>query len=74
METEIEKKERLEDEWLWMFLNLGTGLTNWICGCKSNNGKTREQIMQTYQKKAEGVDMESAINRYVNGLKEKYNL
>lgn len=68
------ERTEMEDEWLWNFLTLGSQLTNCVYDGKSIKGKTRKQIMEEYQKKAEGIDMKSSIDRYVNGLKEKYNL
>ena len=75
METELHEKE---DEWLWDFLTLGSQLTNCIYDGKSSKesfkGKTRKQIMKDYKKKAEGINMKSAIDRYVKGLEEKYKM
>ena len=69
---EIDKKNEREDEWLWEFLTLSMKLTNCTYDGKSFKGKTRKEVLEAYEKKAEGVDMKSAIDRYIDGLKEKY--
>lgn len=67
----IEKNER-EDEWLWEFLTLGSGLMNCIYNGKNRSGKTRKELIEIYQKKAEGIDMKSAIDRYIKAFEDKY--